>query len=147
VWNVTVRNGRKLKKYIKVPSKLLGIFNQSNGNYFFILECYIITIVHLLQKSELIQNLLDKYKESIKGKHRLLDELRMLFNEVAGNRIPPHSVVAITYLRKYGPEEFMQNNVQQDAYEYLTKLIDMMEVQMRKVPGMIEEFKAILEID
>jgi hypothetical protein len=33
VWNVTLRNGRKRKKYNRVPSKLLGIFNQSNGNY------------------------------------------------------------------------------------------------------------------
>ena len=36
VWSVTLRNGRKHKKYIKVPSKMLGICNRNNGTYIFI---------------------------------------------------------------------------------------------------------------
>lgn len=34
VWEITVRNGRKHKKYNKVASKMLGIYNRNNCNIF-----------------------------------------------------------------------------------------------------------------
>lgn len=33
VWNITLRNGRKHKKYLKVPSKMKGIINKNNCNF------------------------------------------------------------------------------------------------------------------
>ena len=33
VWDITLRNGRKHKKYLKVPSRLKGITNRGNGKY------------------------------------------------------------------------------------------------------------------
>lgn len=36
VWDITLRNGRKHKKYLKVQSEMKGISNRNNCTYFFI---------------------------------------------------------------------------------------------------------------
>lgn len=79
VWDITIRTGRKHKKYVEVPSKMKGIFNQGNRKYFIYLECYIISTIHGIHKIELLQRLIDKYREQVRHKHKLLDELKRLF--------------------------------------------------------------------
>ena len=104
VWEVTLRNGRQHKRYLKVPSKMRGIENKHNGIFCLILECYIISTVQGLQKTELLQELLEKYREKIKNKLGLLDEMRMLFGEIDGRRKAER--VKVSYLKRKGPEEF-----------------------------------------
>ena len=77
-----------------------GISNRNN-------ECYIISTVHGLQKTLCLQSLLDKYRDSIKGRCKLMDELRILFNEVAGNR--KADKIVVSYLKKVSPEQFVKS--------------------------------------
>ena len=54
-----------------------------------------------LQKTELFEELLNRNRVSIKGKLRLLDEMRILFGEVSGKKKEDH--IKVSYLKKKGP--------------------------------------------
>ena len=100
--------------------------------------------MHGLQKNVYFQTLLDKYRDSIKGNCKLLDELRILFNEVSGNR--KADKIVVSYLKKVSPDQFVKSQHQEDAYEYLIKLFDLVEIEMKKIPNMLDEFKSIFEV-
>jgi hypothetical protein len=58
--------------------------------------------------------MLDNYREQIKKKFKLLDELRILFAEVSGRTNVNH--IGVNHLKKISPEEFANSQHQEDAY-------------------------------
>lgn len=72
IWNVTNRNGRKHKTYVKHASKEKGIINESN-------ECYIISVIQALHKGTHLQHFL-KSNLQLKNKCSIIEELKMLFD-------------------------------------------------------------------
>ncbi len=68
----------------------------------------------------------------------LLDELRILFSELSGKRQTKN--ITIGYLKKLGPEEFRVSESQEDSMQYLIQLFDRIEMECKKVPGMLAKF-------
>lgn len=102
VWDVTVRNGRKLKQYTKIPSAMRGITNDMN-------ECYIITIVQALFRGILFPEMLRDCAKQI-SPDKVLAELSILFQELSGSI--KSKAITVEYLKKKGPAEFTRNEGQ-----------------------------------
>ena len=81
------------------------------------LECYIISTVQALEKTVLLPALLDKFRNHIKGRFQLLDELRMLFGEVSGRR--KADVIKVSFLKRKGPQYFTDSAQQEDVQHYI----------------------------